>query len=545
MRATCIRLQHASGFCLLAVFLLAAALPAGRTAEAQFLGAGDAARSLALRDIRGEMVRLVWKGPASRVTMLEVFSTGCHACLEAVSRCNAIARQYPAVDMTGICLGTQPADVAAFAADRGASYRVLADPDMLTYYLYGVPKVPQFFLIDRRGRIQYRCGAAGLDILQERLSRLLQEGTAMPDGSDTPLYLTDGSGLPQKVVPSEQGRRTVLGFLAGNAPDIAEAAGVLAGLSGKPYGEPVRVIGIVPRDRAAAAGDIPPGFPLLVDENGAAFERYGAGSVPLLVQVDERGRLRRQTVIAMDDSGPGGELRAAAETEGALPPDELRAAVDRQVPHIRLWEPVSVDGQRIYCAVINSGERLYVREVRAALQCDVCSDVYFYYALDQQGLYRLAGLLRPLDYFGAPIAAERFLQQFVGRSYHETFHAGGNVDSISGATKSCQAIISEFNQTESIFREYTADPAFDAAFREKICFMQQAFMEWAVVLQRRAASAADPSPSVQDIEPYCPGGRLPRCPSGGSYRILLLNNIPRVLCTHHGIDPQTSGGALR
>jgi hypothetical protein len=175
----------------------------------------------------------------------------------------------------------------------------------------------------------------------------------------------------------------------------------------------------------------------------------------------------------------------------------------------------------------------------------VCSDVRFFYAIDQQGIFRAARLLEPLDYFGKPIDAGDFLDQFIGKSFHEQFYAGANVDVISGATKSCSAIIREMNKAEAVFRGYTADPAFDAAFRSKICFMQQAVIEWAINLYMRNSTSPEDLPPLSRVSALCPGGTLPRCPAGGTYKVIRFNNIPRVLCTHHGLDPEASAFSIR
>jgi hypothetical protein len=210
------------------------------------------------------------------------------------------------------------------------------------------------------------------------------------------------------------------------------------------------------------------------------------------------------------------------------------------MPEAESIETSSISGKIIYVGNYPRGKKHYARFVEKDTLCDVCADVHFVYTLDQEGIYKNIVLVEPLELYGVPLDGTQFLQQFIGKSYHQTFSAGDNVDIITGATISSRRVIEGLNETDAIFKDYISDPAFDLSFRKEICFRHQAEIEWALHRYEREQDMAVSELDLSLLRAYFTGKAMPLCPTGGIYQLINFNNILRVMCTVHGSDPRSS-----
>ena len=85
--------------------------------------------------------------------------------------------------------------------------------------------------------------------------------------------------------------------------------------------------------------------------------------------------------------------------------------------------------------------------VRHHILCSVCRDVYAaaVYRIVEDELARVV-LLDPWEMEGRTIAVDPFLSQFVGIPRDQRLTTGGNVDGLSGATKSVDGLVERLNE---------------------------------------------------------------------------------------------------
>ena len=521
--------------------------------EAAALEPGDASRNFALKNDRGEIVTLSSVAKDADLTLLQILSVYCESCKKQIPVINDIFRQYRSrgVRIVTVALGNGIDEIASFSKQFNNPGVVLADPDNIVYYMYGVQKVPQYYLIDCWGTIRYRAGAQETALLQKELDLILQQ-------QSTPLRAGDparGFALPGKngkictVAFDRSSRSTIIAFFDDEDEVNRAQAEFLNRLVLFSDNHETRIVGIASPALSKAferfAATVKPLFPFLQDHNGTVCASYGVTHAPEMVIVDESGLLRRRRYY--NNYAPRLHPSGLPVTKGVTRAlDEKTMKILRgALPGTASLKPSVLGKETIYISTDERGEKFYSRIVKRDILCDVCSDLHFLYSLDQEGIYRNIFLIDPLEYYGAPVDASDFISQFIGKSYHHTFYAGGNVDIISGATKSCLKIIDALNESEKLFSLYVGDPLFDAAFRRKICFIHQAEIEWAIYLYRREHDTPLHELDINSAASYCPGGRLPRCPSGGSYKMVILNNVPRVMSTIHGLDPESASLSLR
>lgn len=241
-----------------------------------------------------------------------------------------------------------------------------------------------------------------------------------------------------------------------------------------------------------------------------------------------------------DERGKAATTTTEEEQPAASAGQQIAEALKLAMPDARSIDPVRLPEATIYIGTDVRGKKTYARLVKKDILCEVCTDVEFIETFDPNGKYRSLVLVRPFEVYGKQVDTTKFLQQFIGRSYHQKVVAGSNADIISGATKSSLKLIEGLNETEKVFAHFLSDPAFDTTFRQSVCFQNQAELELALHLYQREHDAPAGDILVKNLESYCPEGKLPQCPSSGEYKVTMLNGIPRIMCTVHGIDPQSS-----
>jgi peroxiredoxin len=514
------------------------------------LDVGDAAKDFALQDAGGSVVTLRGLMRGADVSVLEFLSIYCDACQKKVPQLNNLAQKYGAgrLRIIAIALANEQPEVSAAMSQWGVTYSFLADPEKSTFHLYGIHKVPRFFIIDRDGIIRYSGNADDFSDFEKTIESLLSQTTVrktlQAGDAAPPLKLTDDRGKALELSFADRQQMTVLGFFTASDSANKKQADLLSQVFNKYTSAGIRVCGIaagnLKDDMTGFKKTTALAFPLLADTSGTAAGLYGIGAEP------ETTLIRRTGHIAVRNAPRTYEdlvkLLAVSEPEPAAASagQKIMDALKRAMPEARSIAPVTLPEGTIYVGTDAKGSNTYARVVKKDILCEVCTDVEFIVTLDQSGVYRSLVLVLPFEVYGKQVDAAKFLHQFVGRSCREKLAAGTNADIISGATKSSLKLIEGLNETEKTFAKFQADPAFDSTFKQSVCFQAQAELERVLQLYQRDHKMPAAGVLVKNLASYCPDAKLPRCPSSGIYKVTVLNGIARIMCTVHGIDPQSS-----
>jgi peroxiredoxin len=450
------------------------------------------------------------------------------------------------LSVLGVALENDQREVDRFVQTFGVKYPMLADPDKMTYYLYGVREVPSIYLVDGFGIIRYRGFPEDEESFEAQLDALLGRREEV---------LTAGDSAPDFTLPEMQGqrvafetlrgqRKTVMAFFSADNVVCRDQALILGQIHDKYRELGVAVLGIgsglsgVDAERFVKGCSIK--FPFLIDANQKVAKQYQVSRYPEVFVINEAGRISRMggrisysglvKVLGLEGEEGTRELSQA----------EVRDYLTRAIPQAEEFEAVYLDGETIYVGTGSDGRKEYARFVEKDTLCDVCSDVHFVYSLDHSGVIRSIVMIQSLERYGTPIEGREFLEQFIGKSHHDRFVPGETVDVIAGATKSSLKIIEGLNETEEVYEKYVADPRFDAPYRKKVCFKQQADIEWAIERFESEHGYLVVKPDAYEMAPYFPDRKVPTCLAGGNYKFVNFNNILRAMCTVHGLDPGSS-----
>ncbi len=523
------------------------------TSVACALEVGDMHKDFALRDATGQIVTLSDIRDDARVTILEFISVYCDGCEKKTARINKIVQHYAAqgVRVLAVALANEQPEVNAIRDSWGITYPLWADPDKITYYLYGVRRVPLFFMIDSSGIIRYRGNAKNFKDFEKELTVLLQESE---------IRLNVGDLAPEFELPDRRGhitairfirthQNTILGFFTSSDKPNQHQGRALAHIYQGFQKNGLKVFGVF---SSAFSGDIEKfirtcsiDFPVLIDTDTIVFNKYSVSQEPELVIINETGRVKKRVHSKTYDELI--ELFTQAKQK-ILPKYSEQQAVEflrRELSYARTIKPFAVGDETIYIGIDNDNNKFVARFIQKDVICEVCSDVHFVYTMNEKGVYRDIVLVAPFELYGKPIDATDFIAQFRGKSLHDRFKPGSNVDVISGATKSCIKLIEGLNETEKVFANYLKDPSFESKFKASVCYMEQADLERALQFCSRVQNIPQKNVTINKIAAYCPGKKLPHCPSGGIYKIIIFNDVPRITCSLHGLDPQSSTYSLR
>jgi len=528
-------------FIQISILLFALSLPYAAGA----LEPGDIAKDFALRDGSGRIVTFNSLRAGARATVLELISIYCDACKKKVPQINALLNKYDAgkVKVIAVALANEQPEIDAATSKWNAQYPILPDPDKTTLYLYGAHNVPQVYVIDDAGIIRYSGNADNLAEIERIVEKLLS-GTSTPaqEGDTAPeISLHDVHGTPVHVDFFQHSAGTILGFFSDDSRPSRRQAKFLKKLCDSLPDDSGVIYGLIPAsfegDPHKMARTLGDRIPLLIDTGASVFRQYGVASPAEIILVSGSGRIQKRN-CSPDTAYILNLLRHPEPMSAADVQSQMTAALKRAIPDAVSIKPVTVGDATIYVGSHAGGGKSYARVVHKDILCEVCADIAFVQVIDQEGLYAAFELITPFESYGKPVDASGFLRQFIGKSYHHPFVAGANADIVSGATKSSLKFIEALNENEKIFSQFIDDPSFDATFRLKVCFLEQAEIEHAMLLYARAHHK--PVTDIADAAPYCSGGTLPACPSGGTYLVTVFNDIPRVMCTVHGLDPQSS-----
>jgi len=522
------------------IFLLSAALSFA-------LDVGDTAKDFALKDKSGSIVTLSSLMKGCDMTILEFMSIYCDACKKQIPKLDELTARYSPgkVKILSIALASQQPDVDDISEQWNIHFPILADPDKITFYLYGIHKVPQVFLIDRSGIIRYRGTADKLTDVDKIITAALQNSFAplQPGDGAPPFELPDAAGAAVNITFDDTTAHTLLGFFIANGRDMEPAALLSKIASTYPAGS-LRVYAIIDRLSSRITDALQPaaghGLPVLVDPGKKVFQQYAVDQPPELIIISKTGHIKaRAHSLASDEVEKLLDLPSPVPTQLEAEQATLKY-LRLAMPEAVAVSPVQTEKETIYIGTDEHDKKTYARFVKKDILCEVCTDVEFICAFDQDGKLLRIILIRPFEVYGSPVDTAAFLHQFIGRSYHQPFVPGINADIITGATKSCKKLIEGLNETEEVFAKFISDPAFDATFRKDICYLEQAEIELALHLYLREHKVPLKNIKIDDLASYCTEEKVPRCPSGGAYNIIILNGIPRVTCTVHGLDPRSS-----
>lgn len=524
-------------------FLLALSGP-GRV---QALDVGDAAKDFALPDTAGAIVTLNEATRGAPVTILEFLSVYCEACRKKAPYINRLAERYGprGLRILAIALANDQQDTAGLIKDWGATYQVLPDPEKKTFYLYGIHKIPQLFILDGSGTIRYRSNGDSPKDLEKTLESLLaqksDDGSVLNPGDKAPVVSLENieNGKTMVFPDRHAAALQVVAFFSSSDKANRKLARMLCTLAGQSIAA-ARIYGILPgameKSGPGLAG-LCPDMPLLVDRQGEAFKKYSPSGTPELMILSRSGYVRKREA---PQSLPelAALLKPTFAATATVDDKQLRQYLDQAMPGAASIRPVRIgDGGTVYIGDTAQGKRL-ARVVKKEILCEVCTDVFFILAIDEKGIFKNITLINPFELYGKQIDASAFTRQFIGKSFRQSFTAGKNADSITGATKSCAEFIEGLNETAGILASLKKPP-FEAEFRKTICFLNQSELEEAQLLYQQKHGQNSKS-TIKDLAPLCPGSRLPKCPDGGAYRITVFNGIARVLCSKHGLDPKSS-----
>lgn len=511
------------------------------------LEVGDPAKDFALAGVDGAIVTLHETRRGAPATLIEFISVYCEACQKKAPYVNRLAETYGprGLRILAIALANDRQETAGLVKDWKITYPVVPDPEKKTFYLYGIHKVPQLYLIDDAGIIRYKSNADSPKDMEKAIESLLgrkggQPGGSLKPGDNAPaVRLTALRGGPVTIGNGTAAAYTLLAFFSTAKSDNRRLARMLATLSDTTAAG-ARIYGILPgaaEKTGAKLAGLCPGLPLLVDRGDEAFAAYGVADPPEIIILSRSGyvRMRNAPQTATELSAL---LKPAVAASTSLTEEQLSRYLHEAIPGASSIRPVRIGGgETVYIGDSSQGKRL-ARVIKKDIMCEVCTDVYFIMTIDKNGMYKNITLINPFELSGKRINAGSFVSQFIGKSYRHTFAAGNDADIISGATKSCEKFMEGLNETRSVLSSLRKPP-FDAAFRQAVCFLNQSELETA--LQRFQHDHQGKSAiAIRDLGPLCPGGNVPQCPDGGTYRITVFNSVSRVLCTKHGLDPRSS-----
>jgi peroxiredoxin len=117
----------------------------GKTAPALTVKNWINSKPLKLEDLKGKIV------------VLEFWATWCTTCLASVPHHNDLAKKYAkdGVILIGVCDQEGSEKMAAAAKKFGIHYPIAADVDDATFKAYKSDSTPDYYLIDRKGKLRW------------------------------------------------------------------------------------------------------------------------------------------------------------------------------------------------------------------------------------------------------------------------------------------------------------------------------------------------------------------------------------------------------
>jgi peroxiredoxin len=118
---------------------------------------GDMAPEFHLKTIEGKSVRLAdLKG---KVVMVHFWATWCPSCIEEMPTLERLYRSLPGKDFLMLAVSEDEGGagaVASFIRQNSLNFPVLLDPESEVARLYGTYKLPETYIVDRKGVVRYK-----------------------------------------------------------------------------------------------------------------------------------------------------------------------------------------------------------------------------------------------------------------------------------------------------------------------------------------------------------------------------------------------------
>lgn len=117
-----------------------------------------------------------------QVSMFNVFASWCPSCAAEHSVLMNFHRDYPAVQMVGLCFKDNSADALQFLKKLGNPYSFIINDESGNIGIdFGVYGTPETFVIDQRGVIRDKIsGPISPEVLQDQLIPLVKQLQAAP-----------------------------------------------------------------------------------------------------------------------------------------------------------------------------------------------------------------------------------------------------------------------------------------------------------------------------------------------------------------------------
>ena len=154
---------------LLFIFLISAG-----TAKAA-LRIGSTLPPATLLSVSGSPIRIP-DSIRDKVVVLHFWQIGCSSCRLEMPALDGLYKKYrnKGLEVLAVNVGQKKEVVKSFAAELGASFSVLIDPEGKIAAAYGVTDVPRTYVIDRNGVVRYRIlGGATQEMLKKLILSLL------------------------------------------------------------------------------------------------------------------------------------------------------------------------------------------------------------------------------------------------------------------------------------------------------------------------------------------------------------------------------------
>ncbi len=491
------------------------------------------------------------------VIILEFLNVYCHTCRLQVNIFNdlkqAIARDADLRDkvcLLGVAVGNSVEEIETFTQEFGVRYPILSDQDKTLFNSTGnIRGTPHTYVI-RRGDIgfivDYHAGGVSsaeryLDSLRHTLRSSLVG--IRPGNIVAPFAFTAGG---KTITSTSLNNERFILYVASSQQRVNEhdlramplQVRVLAGIAQK---KPVKIYVFPPLGTDCTAYD--PGGPLICvrDEDNAIRELLDAGSEPVVLCVNEYGRI---VYRAESLTRPAAEhIFDVAEYSPApqLSPPEIQelirqsvAAAGHQIAEI---ESLMLENrQELYVITIapqGSGVFFFARLESGITMCDVCHDTHFLYLFDQNGgvvdfipleLTKYGNI----DWSDADV--DKMKKNLVGTSLFEPYEFDPAADAVTTATMSSSMIYEAMNRAREYFGDFH-EYRFREAHWKNACFS-------VICKVKDLVKAAGKNPEfVFDdaaLQKIMADNGLQGCPTGGIY-IALDGDV---LCSQHGLNLQ-------